>query len=247
MIESTSNEKYKHLKKLIEQKKYRDENDEFVVFGEHLIEEAKKHSKISAIYTTNNEKSGVLISKNLMKELSQTVTPFERLAVVKKVNKDIESDKVLVLEDVQDPNNVGALLRSAAAFGFKKVLVSSKTADIYNDKVIRASQGSIFHLDIKRCDIYKEILNLKNKGFNVVVADIDANSEIELFDKIVLILGNEGNGITETAKSLADSIVTIKTEIVESLNVSVAGSILMYEWSIKWKLLVILILMVKIL
>ena len=190
MIESKNNEKIKYLKKLT-QKKYRDENNEFLIFGEHLIEEAEKHGEIVSIYTTNNAKRGLLISQAIMNDLSFTKTPYERVAIAKKVNKTFDSNKVLVLEDIQDPSNVGALLRSAAAFGFKKVYISNKTADIYNERVIRASQGSIFHLEIIRTNIYQAIKKLKEDGYSVIVADINQESEDTYNNKIVLVLGNE--------------------------------------------------------
>lgn len=234
MIDSKNNEKIKYLKKLT-QKKYRDENNEFLIFGEHLIEEAEKHGEIVSLYTTNNAKRGLLISQAIMNDLSFTKTPYERVAIAKKVNKTFDSNKVLVLEDIQDPSNVGALLRSAAAFGFKKVYISNKTADIYNERVIRASQGSIFHLEIIRTNIYQAIKKLKEDGYSVIVADINQESEDTYNNKIVLVLGNEGAGISNEVKELANTFVTIKTETVESLNVSVAGSILMYEWSLRWK------------
>lgn len=234
MIESKDNQQIKYIKKL-QTKKYRDEYNEFLIFGEHLIEEAEKHGEIVKIYTTNHEKKGLLISKNLMKELNFTKTAFDRLAIVKKVNKEINSNKVLILEDIQDPTNVGALLRSAAAFGFKKVIISDKTADIYNERCIRASQGSIFHLSVLRTNIYKEIEKLKANGYSIIVADLNEENEINYTNKLAIVLGNEGSGVTDQVRELADALVTIKTETVESLNVSVAGSILMYEWSLRWK------------
>lgn len=232
MIESKDNPQIKYLKKL-QMKKYRDEYNEFLVFGEHLIEEAEKHGEIVKLYTTNHEKKGLLISENLMKELNFTKTAFDRLAIVKKIDQNINSNKVLILEDVQDPTNVGALLRSAAAFGFKKVYISNKTADIYNERCIRATQGSIFHLSVERTNIYKEIEKLKQNGYSIIVADTNEENEIGFTNKLAIILGNEGSGVTDEVKELADALVTIKTETVESLNVSVAGSILMYEWSLR--------------
>jgi len=234
MIESKDNPQIKYLKKL-QTKKYRDEYNEFLIFGEHLIEEAEKHGEIVKLYTTNHEKKGLLISESLMKDLNFTKTAFDRLAIVKKIDKKINSNKVLILEDVQDPTNVGALLRSAAAFGFKKVYISNKTADIYNERCIRASQGSIFHISVERTNIYNKIEELRKNGYSVIVADINEENEIGYVDKLAIVLGNEGSGVSDKVKELSDALVTIKTETVESLNVSVAGSILMYEWSLRWK------------
>lgn len=227
MIISKDNLKIKHLIKL-KQKKYQTEFDEFLVFGEHLIEEANKYNLIKEIYTTNNQKSGNLISKEIMKQISFTESPSERVAVVKKSVLNIKSDKILILEDVQDPNNVGALLRSASAFGFKEVYLSEKSADIYNDKVIRASQGSIFQLKIERLNVIEKIKELKVKGFNIYVTLLNGDESISFDEKAVLVLGNEGSGVSSEVIALADKKITIKTSTVESLNVVVAGSILMY-------------------
>lgn len=232
MITSKENSKVKHLKKL-NTKKYRDEVGEFLIFGEHLIEEALKHFKIKEIYTTNNEKKGLLISKSIMNYISPYKSITERVAIVEKLNIKKESNKVLILEDVQNPNNVGALLRSASAFGFKKVIMSEKCADIYNDKTISSSKGAIFHLEIERTNIYDKIKQLKNDSYHIIATSLEAKGSPSYESKVALILGNEGRGITDKALSLADSFAKIKTETVESLNVVVAGSILMYEWSLR--------------
>lgn len=230
MIKSKDSKTIKHLKKL-KMKKYRDLHNEFIVFGDHLISEALKHNVIIDIYTSNIDKEGILISEQLMKDLNDTVTPFDQLALVKKNNITKSSNKVLVLEDVQDPSNVGALLRSALAFGFNKVIVSNKSADIYNDKTIRSSQGAIFSLDIERTDVIGALKDLKTKGYKVITTMLNGSNEFPKASKIALVMGNEGSGISNEVELLSDYKLTIKTEGVESLNVLVAGSILMYEGS----------------
>lgn len=212
-------------------KKYRDLHEEFIVFGDHLITEAIKSNSVAELYTSNPNKEGILISEQLMKELNETVTAFDQLALVKKTRKTIESDKILVLEDVQDPDNVGALLRSALAFGFNKVILSNKSADIYNDKTIRSSQGALFHLDIERTDVIGALKDLKNKDYKVITTMLNGSSEFPKANKIALVMGNEGSGISSEVELLSDFKLTIKTSGVESLNVLVAGSILMYEGS----------------
>ncbi|CCV63820.1 RNA methyltransferase, TrmH family [Alteracholeplasma palmae J233] len=230
MIESKDNKIFKKMKKL-KTKKYRDLYDEFLVYGPHLIQKAKDSNSVIEIYTTNEAHEGTLISKELMLELNQTETVFEDLALCKKSIKKIESDKVLILEEVQDPANVGALLRSASAFGFDHVFLSHKSADIYNEKTIRASQGSIFDVYVERGNILSFIENLKQKGYTILYADAhEKKINEENIVKKALILGNEGNGISQEVKEISDYPVHIETKTVESLNVSVAGSILMYQW-----------------
>jgi len=228
MIESKDNLVFKNLKKL-HQKKYRDQTNTFLVYGEHLIECALRSDCVKEIFTQNPKRFGTLMSAKLMKELSQTQTTFDRVALcIKKENKQSDN-KILALDNVQDPDNVGALLRSASAFGFNKVILNQECADVYNDKVIRASQGALFDLEIIRCDLYDYLSQLD--GFYIMAATTQGSQVINKMDRIVLVVGNEGKGVSEAILSLADANVTIKTKNVESLNVVVAASILMYELS----------------
>jgi len=234
MIISHENEKIKYLMKLKE-KKYRDLENKFLIFGDDLLTEAKKSNLIVEIYTSNPLKDGILISPQLIKKINFTQSPFDILAICNKIDNNFKSDKILILEDVQDPANVGGLLRSASAFGFLKVFLTNKCADIYNDKTIRASKGAIFHLDIKVVDIYQKIKDLKKLGYKTYSTLKDGNEKQEKAKKSVLILGNEGKGISNDVKMLCDYEISIKTQNIESLNVLVAGSILMYEWSKIWR------------
>ncbi len=229
MIVSKQNKQFKLWKKL-KTKKYRDFNDMFLVYGKHLIDKAKQTKQLIEIITSNDQIEGTLVSKDLMDELQQTETYIDQIGVCKKQNTPLDSNKILVLDDVQDPDNVGALIRSASAFGFKHIIMSYKSADLYNEKVIRASKGALFDCYIERANLVFKLESLKKLGYQIVGADAHAKGDPKYDQKVALILGNEGHGLTEEVKTLCDDIVTIKTENVESLNVSVAGGILMYEW-----------------
>ncbi len=230
MIESKDNQKFKSWMKL-KLKKYRDEANLFLVYGKTMVDLAIKHNIVSEVITTNDQIEGTLISSKLMKELSQTETTFDQMAVCKKLNQKLESEYILVLDDVQNPDNIGALLRSASAFGFKHVVLSLKSADLYNEKTIRASQGAIFDCFVERRNIIDFILQKIDEGFQVFGADAHQSSNQPEGEKpFILVLGNEGNGLSTDVKSIVTGLVNIKTETVESLNVVVAGSILMYEW-----------------
>ncbi len=245
IIESRNNIKFKSLMKL-KQKKYRDQTGLFLVYGKTLVDLALNKGIVDEIYTTNPNIKGTKITKSLMDDLSQTETTYDCLALCRKTENKISSDRVLVLEDIQDPTNVGALLRSALAFSFNHVILSNKCADIYNDKTIRASGGALFDLYIERKDIYEEIINLKKSNYIVYGADAhQGKNKIDKKSKSILILGNEGIGLTKTIKNLIDQYINIDTSGVESLNVSVAGSILMYEWSIlRWNLSLLVLLII---
>ncbi|MFA6800632.1 MAG: RNA methyltransferase [Acholeplasmataceae bacterium] len=233
LIESKQNKQFKTWVKL-KTKKYRDEYDMFLVYGKHLIEKAKEKNVLIEIITSNPDKNGTLISLDLMKELQQTPSWIDEIGLCKKENQKIDSTRVLVLDDVQDPDNVGALIRSASAFGFTHIILSLQSADLYNEKTIRASKGAIFDCYIERKPLLDALSQLKEENYIVIAADAHATTTIkqDKINKIVLILGNEGHGINEQLLPLIDQSVTIKTTHVESLNVSVAGAILMYEWSV---------------
>ena len=229
LITSKQNKSFK-LWKNLKIKKYRDASDMFLVYGKHLIEKAKQHDAIEEILSTNEHSIDTVLTKELMDELQQAETYFDDIAVCKKRNPTIKSNKILMLDDVQDPDNVGALIRSAAAFGFLHVIVSLKSADFYNEKTIRASKGSIFDVYLERRPLEAAIVELKHEGYQIVYADAHEKGDSKQSGKVVLILGNEGHGISDEIKSLSDRSIHIPTRNVESLNVSVAGGILMYEW-----------------
>jgi TrmH family RNA methyltransferase len=229
MIVSKQNKQFKVWKKL-KVKKYRDFHDMFLVYGKHLIDKAKETDQLIEILTSNPDLEGTLISKELMDELQQTETYIDQIGVCKKKHTVIESKKILALDDVQDPDNVGALIRSASAFGFRHIILSQKSADLYNEKVIRASKGAIFDCYIERANLIFKLPELKQKGYQIVGADAHEKGQPKYDQKVVLVMGNEGHGLQAEVKALCDDYVTINTDYVESLNVSVAGGILMYEW-----------------
>lgn len=230
MITSKQNKNFK-LYQSLKLKKYRDQHGLFLVYGNHLVEAAKVKGVIHEIITSNQDyEQATLYDKSLMDELQQAETYFDIIAVCKKQDHPLRSDRVLVMDDIQDPDNVGALIRSASAFGFLHIILSPKSADLYNEKTIRASKGSIFDVYVERRPLLDALIAFKQDGYQLIYADAHEKGHPEQTGKTVLILGNEGHGISEEVKEIADGAVHIKTERVESLNVSVAGSILMYMW-----------------
>ncbi|GFZ75158.1 rRNA methyltransferase [Hydrangea phyllody phytoplasma] len=232
MITSKQNHTFKKLKKL-QLKKYRDLYQQFLVYGDHLIEQAQKNNAVVTVFTSNEEKPGTFIAPSLMKELSQTKTVFEQMALCKPTSENnLLSDKILVLDDIQDPANLGALMRSASAFGFNQVFASFHSADFYHEKTIRSSQGALFSLSLKRGNTKSFLEEIKEKNYSIFSAfPQKANITMEdakKYPKKVLVLGNEGQGISLETEALSDYFVNICTQNVESLNVAVAGSILMY-------------------
>jgi TrmH family RNA methyltransferase len=231
VITSNQNALYKKCKQLF-LKKYRDQYQQFLIYGEHLIQKALATGLIETIITSDETLEGVLFSETLVRDLNQSVTAFKRLAICNKpqiLSSSPLSTKILALDNIQDPDNLGALIRSASAFGFDTIYLNSQSCDIYNEKAIRATQGSLFDVDIIRCDLVNKLTELKTLGYQVLIAMPQDSEQVNEQVKQVLVLGNEGSGVSVEIIKLADAQVTIKTQNVESLNVSVAGAILMYE------------------
>ena len=226
-ITSLKNEKIKTYSKLL-QKKYRDQNNMFIVEGYHLVNEAKKTNLIIEILTSDKNIKGTQVTPEIIKKISEAKTPQPVIAICKKPKLKKVGQRVLVLNKVQDPGNVGTLIRSAKAFGWDTVLVQG--ADIYSPKVIRSSQGAIFHINtIQIQDCEKMILGKNTVG---AVLDPDAKSYKDYDgpkNNLWLILGNEGKGIeSKIIKKLKHKIYIPIS--FESLNVASAGAILLNEY-----------------
>ncbi len=238
MITSLENKEIKKYLKL-KKKKYRDLEKLFLVEGEHLIKEAEKsNSLVKVILTEDKEletnKEILYVTHEIMKKLSNLDTPPEMIGVCKiNDNNKVEGNIILALDDIQDPGNLGTIIRSAVAFNIKTILLSENTVDLYNPKVLRSTQGLLFYTNVIRCDLEKELKKLKEEQYSIYVTNVEDGKEINkmnVAEKLVLVMGNEGNGVSSNIKSLKDENIYIKTNnLVESLNVGVATSILLYE------------------
>ena len=181
-----------------------------------------------------------IISESQFKVISSSKTPQGILAVVKIPHNSYCPElpdriglKVLFLEHIQDPGNVGTLIRTAVAFGFSGVILSRQCADPFSSKVLQATAGSVLNLWIRRTEKYAECLEkLKSSGFKIFAADIRGKSHIDFSSesKQVVVLGNEGGGITEPLLKKADVRFRIPfdSQKIESLNVAVSGSVAMF-------------------
>ena len=135
---------------------------------------------------------------------------------------------------MQDPGNVGTLIRSALAFNYDKVYASESTVDVYNEKVVRASQGAIFKINIVKKELNQIYRILSMDNFQIIVTSLTNNSvylnELKTKEKFAIVLGNEGNGVSEVSLKNATDVVKIRmSDKIDSLNVAVAGSIVMYN------------------
>lgn len=238
VITSINNGHIKEINKLKE-KKYRDLTGTFLIEGEHLVNEAIKKNLVKELIVLEGcgfNSIGIKItyvSKDVMKKLSSMDSYPYVIGVCYKQKDDAIKGNVLILDDIQDPGNLGTIIRSSVAFDIDTIVLSSKTVDLYNAKVIRSTQGMIFYINIIVRDLEEMIRELKNKDYKIYGTRVDNGKnirDIELGEKVALVIGNEGNGMSENVSSLCDEYLYIKmNDNVESLNAGVAASILLYE------------------
>ncbi len=236
MITSVENKKIKEIVKL-NNKKYRKENKLFIVEANHLVEEAYKHNLLISTYSLyeNNYPNNVVVSENVMRKISNLDTIPSIIGVCKFKSESQLGNKILILDDIQDPGNLGTIIRSATAFNIDTIVLSKNTVDLYNPKVLRATEGMIFNINIITRDLYPFINELKNNNYKIFSTNVVNGKElsnIEKPNKYAIIMGNEGNGVKMELQNLSDENIYIKmSSVCESLNVSIATSIILYEFN----------------
>lgn len=213
-------------------KKYRDETGLFLIEGDHLIEEAQKENCIVSIISIDKEEpADFYVTPEIMKKISNQVSISSRMAICKKRKEGPLGNKVLVLDGLQDPGNLGTIIRSAVAFSFDTILLSEDSVDIYNDKTIRATEGMLFKINIIRKNLMDALKEMKE--YQILVTDVNSGKnikEIKKEEKLALVIGSEGKGVKETTKNFATDFIKISMNpACESLNAGVSASILMYE------------------
>lgn len=236
IITSINNEKIKEIKKLND-KKYRDLNGLFLVEGEHLVNEAYKNNCLKEIICLENVNINIDVPKIYVKEnIIKSISNLDNVNIIgvcyKKLRQDIGS-KVVILDNIQDPGNLGTIIRSSVAFNVDTLIISDDSVDLYNPKVIRATQGMIFNINIIVTDIIEKIKELKELNYEIIGTDVNDGISINTLEKnnkICIIMGNEGKGLKKETKLLCDKFIYINmNEKCESLNVGVATSIILYE------------------
>lgn len=236
-IESVNNERVKNWMKL-SNKKYRDLTGTFLIEGDHLLNEALKEGLVEEIITTDmsffsNDISCYEVSDNIMKKISNQVSPSKVVAICKKVNPKEIKGNVCLLDNIQDPGNLGAIIRSAVAFNIDTIIMSEDTVDLYNEKVIRASEGMMFHLNFIKGNLRGNIMELKNKGYQILGTNVRAGKNLKGIvnnKNVGIIIGNEGNGMNKELEEYCDDLINIKiSSKCESLNAGIAASIIFYE------------------
>ncbi|MEQ8187060.1 MAG: RNA methyltransferase [Candidatus Eremiobacterota bacterium] len=256
MITRHDNPRIKHLKSLLTTKG-RKKNKSFIIEGFKLFQEAlNSGSHIECFFyspATLEGREGLflknIIEKNtinscpvsdpIMNSLCDTVSPQGLVAVIKKEidyagEIDFSDHIWLLAYEIQDPGNLGTIIRTADAAGVKGIFLSSGTVDVTNPKVIRATMGSFFHIKLfKINDIESFMINARKKGVTFVTTSVSSGKEyfnIEYHPPLVLIAGNEGHGLPDNIIQRSDINITIPVYgKAESLNVGIASGIILYE------------------
>lgn len=221
----------------LKNKKIRDKERKFIVEGDHLIEEARKNNLIEYIISCVDENADFYVTKEIMEKISDQKSISYNAAVVKFIPEDSVNGNVIILDNLQDPGNLGTIIRSSVAFNIDTIIISDTSVDLYNPKVVRSTEGMIFNLNIIRRNLEGIIPVLKNLGYKIVGTDVNEGIDVRNISKenVAIIIGNEGNGMSENVKEMCDEFINIKiNKSCESLNAGVAASIIMYEVSHEW-------------
>ena len=231
-----NNDRIKEIRKL-KDKKYRDKLGLFLVEGEHLVLEAYKKGCIKYLVLEQDtvfplDVETIYVTNDIINYISELETPQNIMAVCTKLEEQEIGDKILILDNIQDPGNLGTIIRSAVAFNIDTIVLSNDTVDLYNPKVVRATQGLMFHINILKKDLLEFIPILKG-DYKILGTRVTHGKNIKTLEKnskFAIIMGNEGNGVKDEIIELCDEFIYIEmNDNCESLNVAVATSIILYE------------------
>ena len=249
MITSTSNAQIKNVINLLKKSKDRKAQGLFVVEGKRMFEETPKERIRSIFVSESYEKenkdslsgySYELVSDEVFSHMSDTKTPQGVMALVRMTDCTIEdmlvcdAPLIMVLENLQDPGNLGTIIRTAEGAGVDGIIMTAGTVDIYNPKVIRSTMGAMYRMKLSYTDSLAEaVKKLREKGITTYAAHLKGAVDYVDCDYTkgtAFFIGNEGNGLSDEAAELSDRRIIIPMKgSLESLNAAVSGAILMYE------------------
>lgn len=254
MITSNSNSKIKYVSNLLTNAKARRDERAFVVEGARIVREIPKDKIIECFISESFSDKSIIpdgvnvevVSDQVFKKMADTRTPQGILCVVSSIKRDVEDYlqeieksskdgiKLLVLEGLQDPGNMGTIIRTAEGAGFDGIICDNKTVDIYNPKVTRSTMGSLFRVPVMYTDdILGTVDKLKAYGVKICAAHLKGTidyDEVDYGKKIAILIGNEGNGLSDEISDKSDLLVRIPMGgKLESLNAAVAAALLMYK------------------
>ena len=237
MIESVNNERIKLYTKLND-KKYRIEYGLFLAVGHHLTEEALKKGIVKEILLLSGEDNiygdkVTFVTEDILKKVSKTSNNPKVISICYIQNNDEIKGNIVILDNIKDPGNLGTIIRSAVAFNYDTIILSEECVDEFNPKVVRATEGMLFNINIVIGNLFKIIPKLKDEGYIIYGTDVKGGIiPKNENNKHALIIGSEASGMNEELKTLCDKKLYIKmNNKCESLNAGVSASILMYELS----------------
>lgn len=248
IISSSNNSIIKHIKSL-NIKKNREKYNQYIIDGLRIVKHAiENNENIECIIITKEFKKSdnykelslkqykkYIVDTKIMKILAETENPQGIIAIINKKEKTLDDlGDILILDRIQDPGNMGTLIRTADAAGFSTVIIVKGSTDPFSQKSLRSTMGSIMVLNILYSDdIVSDIMELKKKGYIVYSSALDNGinfRKINFNKSKILIVGNEANGISKSLLNISNKKIYIPmTGAVESLNASIAGAILMFE------------------
>lgn len=252
-LTSRKNDTVRRFKELAKDKKLRTSLGVFVIEGDHLCGEAVSCGMeiVTLLYTEKAlekypaaerliaaAESSAVISQDIAEYISDTKAPQGLFAEVRRRDGGkLPDGRLVILDGVQDPGNVGTIIRTAEAFGMSGVLLSEKCADIFSPKVLRASMGSVFRIPCEVCDVPQRISVLREQGYDVYGSMLDETAQklgdICFGDKAAVVIGSEGGGITEETKAACTGGLYIPITGAESLNAAAAATVMIWELSKK--------------
>lgn len=236
LYSSVNNPKIKQLAKL-KTKKYRNKQNLFLVEGAHLVKEAYESGYLKELLLLENKTFNLdvetnYITENVLNTLTEVESPVGIIGICTPKPMTLKGNKLLILDSIQDPGNLGTIIRSSVAFNIDTIIINDKCADPYSDKVIRSSQGMIFKTNIIKKDLTIFLNEIKGK-IPVYGTKVDGGKDLKTLEKIskfAIIMGNEGNGVNPKLLDMCDEYLYIPMNSkCESLNVGVATSIILYE------------------
>ena len=247
MITSFQNKWIKLVRQLQSAKKRR-KLQKYIIEGEHLIEEAINYqAKIEMILVTSNKKETLLdligeypveeVDERLFSEITETKTTQGILAIMRMQNSSLPKfmeGPILALDGIQDPGNLGTMIRTADAAGYSAVLLNKGTVDMYNGKVLRSMQGSQYHIPVYCVDFSIVLDQLSEQNYEIYATALDEKAQsylnINPSNNHVVIFGNEGNGVSQEILNKYKTVYIPMPGQAESLNVAVATGIVLFRW-----------------
>jgi TrmH family RNA methyltransferase len=237
LITSRDNSRIKHIRKLLDKKNSLSEGL-FIIEGENLVEEAIKNNLLSELYVLDGTSCKYdfnydYVTLDVMKSISSLSSTPRLLGVSKYINKSDFGNRIVILDEVQDPGNVGTIIRNSVAFGIDTVVFSKGCVSPYNDKVLRSTGGMIYNINVIISDLDSIIDKIKESNIKIYGTSLKSSISLENMsksDKYAIVFGNEGNGISKNILDKCDMNVRIDMNSkCESLNVGVSSGIVLYH------------------